>query len=245
MPEWNDRAINSFIGYHNHYAASGGRSAQAHVSADLKTLKIKGVAIDTVTPVISNLVKAWEFKSIESDQSYLRDCWRLRCCYDQTSKLDTARRYPAKPKISALWAYMETMSAALFPRNAQLRPMEHRIPHYAHYLMRGLPHSEKSSDIQELAKTGDYTEFQRAVYDLAAHKRFCTTSRGYYVLAPDLVKPGDILCILYGMRTPIILRPKHDKWLIVGECFACGLMFGEVDDLIASGEVDELDFNII
>lgn len=85
------------------------------------------MVIDTVTPVISNLVKVWEFKDIEHDHSFLRDCWRLRCCYDRGSKLDTAHRYPAKPKISALWAYMETMSAALFPDNAQLRPMEHRI----------------------------------------------------------------------------------------------------------------------
>lgn len=111
--------------------------------------------------------------------------------------------------------------------------------------MRGLPGSKKSRDVQKLAKAGDYTEFQRAVYLLGAHRCFCVTSRGYYVLAPDLVRPGDTLCILFGMRTPIILRPKGDQWLVVGECFACGLMFGEVEDLIASDEVDELEFNIM
>lgn len=246
MPEWNDGTGNSFVGYHNHYAASGARTAQASVSADSKTLKIRGVAIDTVTPVISNPVKKWEFKDIKQEHTFLRDCWRLRCCYDQSTKLDTTRKYPAKPKISALWAYMETMSAALFPENAQLRPMADRIPHYAQYLMRVLPEVEKSSDIQELAASGDYTEFQRAAFLLGAHKRFCVTSRGYYVLAPEYVKPDDRLCLLFGMRTPIILRPKGDEWLVVGECFACGLMFGEVEqDLIARDEVDELEFNII
>lgn len=203
------------------------------------------MAIDIVTPVISNPVKTWEFRHIEHDQSFLRDCWRLRCCYDRDFKLDTARRYPAKPQISALWAYMETISAALFPENAQRRPMKDRIPHYAQYLMRGLPDSEKSSDIQGLAETGDCTEFQRAAYVMGPHKRFCVTARGYYVLGPDLVMPGDTLCILFGMRTPIILRPKGSEWVVVGECFSCGLMFGEVEELIASGEVDELEFNIV
>lgn len=247
VPEWNDGAVNSFIGYHSHYGASGTKSAHVSVSADEKILTLTGCVVDTVAAISDPVhpVAVEQFKDIDQDQSFLRDCWGLLCCSGQSWTLDTARRYPADSSISALWAYMETMSGALFPENAKLRPLQDRIPHYARFLTRGLPSSEKSSDIPGLAQTGDHGLFQKGAAILGVHKRFCTTSRGYYLLAPDVVKTGDVLCILYGGQTPFLLRPKGDVWLLVGECFACGLMFGEVDDLRRRNEAIEQRFNIV
>jgi hypothetical protein len=38
------------------------------------------------------------------------------------------------------------------------------------------------------------------------NRTFITTNRGYYGLAPNIVKEGDACCIIFGTWSPFILR---------------------------------------
>jgi hypothetical protein len=62
------------------------------------------------------------------------------------------------------------------------------------------------------------------------YRRLMTTSQGRIGIAPKAAKQGDIICILFGSRTPLVIRPIPDFencFTLVGECYVEGVMDGE------------------
>lgn len=61
----------------------------------------------------------------------------------------------------------------------------------------------------------------------ATGRRICKDSRGSLVLAPRLVRPGDLVCVLLGSHNHVLLRPTSptgEQFRLVGTCFAhCAL----------------------
>lgn len=58
-------------------------------------------------------------------------------------------------------------------------------------------------------------------------RSFFTTLKGYIGLGPSSTERGDLICILYGCKKPLVLRPQGEHFVVVGECYVHGLMFGE------------------
>lgn len=60
-----------------------------------------------------------------------------------------------------------------------------------------------------------------------AGRCICKDSRGSLVLAPPLVRPGDLVCVLLGSDAHVLLRPTSpagEQFRLVGPCFAhCAL----------------------
>ncbi|KAI1868839.1 hypothetical protein JX265_006818 [Neoarthrinium moseri] len=60
---------------------------------------------------------------------------------------------------------------------------------------------------------------------------FFTTATGYVGVGPSEAQPGDVVCVLLGCYSPLLLRPCYDesarKWKVVGPCYVQGLMAGE------------------
>ncbi|KAF5591038.1 heterokaryon incompatibility 6 OR allele [Fusarium pseudoanthophilum] len=65
-------------------------------------------------------------------------------------------------------------------------------------------------------------------------RMFFITELGYVGIGPMSMNPGDHLCVLYGGRTPFIVRPVEgagdEDYLFLGETFVNGLMKGEALD---------------
>jgi len=54
------------------------------------------------------------------------------------------------------------------------------------------------------------------------------THDGYIGIAPPLVQENDLLCLIPGLRVPFMLRRwTEGGYLLVGECYVHGLMYGE------------------
>jgi len=72
-----------------------------------------------------------------------------------------------------------------------------------------------------------------------------TTEKGYVGNALELTRRGDIVCILFGCKMPVILRPKGRHFIFIGECYIHGLMFGEAIDGLRDGKffVEEFDLH--
>lgn len=51
----------------------------------------------------------------------------------------------------------------------------------------------------------------------------------YVGIGPPSSEPGDVLCILHGARTPVLLRKIKDEGhvVLVGSCYVRGIMGGE------------------
>ncbi|CZR62733.1 related to heterokaryon incompatibility protein het-6 [Phialocephala subalpina] len=58
-------------------------------------------------------------------------------------------------------------------------------------------------------------------------KRLVLSSSKIACLAPWDTEDGDLICILLGCSFPVILRPRDDHYLLVGEAYVDGIMYGE------------------
>ena len=72
--------------------------------------------------------------------------------------------------------------------------------------------------------------------------RITRTSRGNLASIHQHCQVGDIVVILYGWKTPFVLRPVSDGYRLIGECYVHGLMHGEA---IEKDLGVEMDFTIV
>lgn len=77
-----------------------------------------------------------------------------------------------------------------------------------------------------------------------ASRRMGTTDKGYIGMFPELARKGDILCVLFGSRMPVILRPKGRYYLFIGECYVQGIMFGETMNDLRKGTYSVQEFEL-
>ncbi|KAF2432411.1 hypothetical protein EJ08DRAFT_686883 [Tothia fuscella] len=75
-------------------------------------------------------------------------------------------------------------------------------------------------------------------------RRFMTTAKGHFGWAPDNIfgnehdqtRVGDLIAIIFGCATPIIIRPKGAHFQVLGEAYLHGFMDGEALENLASGD---------
>ncbi|KAK8121777.1 heterokaryon incompatibility protein-domain-containing protein [Apiospora sp. TS-2023a] len=91
----------------------------------------------------------------------------------------------------------------------------------------------------------DTDSWKKAYNNAAMNRRFALTAGGHYALCPHLVEEGDIVVVLMGQRTPFILRPRGDDYLLVGECYVHGIMQGQALSMLEKGEKTLRDFRIL
>ncbi|KAM0670139.1 hypothetical protein ACQRIU_000534 [Beauveria bassiana] len=68
-------------------------------------------------------------------------------------------------------------------------------------------------------------------------RRAFRTREGHVGMGPGETEPGDVVVVLYGMTTPLVLRPveareeddgeEEEEWTVVGEAYCDGVMDGE------------------
>ena len=106
-----------------------------------------------------------------------------------------------------------------------------------------------TKSLQYCVESSHAKEFLQKVQDMTWSRNFAMIAPEGIVrthtlcLCPGATKPGDLLCILYGLSVPVILRRQAAYYVLVGECFAYGLMDGEAVDPTLGA--DEETFEII
>ena len=66
--------------------------------------------------------------------------------------------------------------------------------------------------------------------------RCCHTERGYIGLGPLTTEVGDLVCVLEGHKSPVLLRRRDSHYIFVGDCDVVGIMNGEVLEAVKRGE---------
>jgi len=64
-------------------------------------------------------------------------------------------------------------------------------------------------------------------------RRFFVSENGKFGWVPLRTEVGDQVCVFRGMRIPVIMRPRGDRWEFIGACYVQGSMDGEIWDLDA------------
>jgi hypothetical protein len=111
-------------------------------------------------------------------------------------------------------------------------------------------HNYFSDRIPNNASEYDYTETYSCFDRTSKGRLLMTTANGYLGWAPDNIygnkedqtKKGDLICIIFGCSTPIVIRPHGKLFKVVGEAYIQGLMDGEAMNFLESGLYHIQDF---
>jgi hypothetical protein len=76
-------------------------------------------------------------------------------------------------------------------------------------------------------------------------RRMVTTEKGRVGMALELSRRGDLVCLLFGCRMPVVLRPEGEYFRFMGECYVHGLMFGEGMEAFERGEYQVEKFELV
>jgi hypothetical protein len=84
-------------------------------------------------------------------------------------------------------------------------------------------------------------ETQGSVITMATEqRRFIITEKGYLGLAPFQAEVGDLVYVLFGGKTPYILRKSsEDRFLMIGSSYIHGLMDGQAVEMMRLGSLQE------
>ena len=75
-------------------------------------------------------------------------------------------------------------------------------------------------------------------------RRFFIGSSGTMGMAPETSLKGDIICIPLGCPHPMVLRRANNHYLVVGEAYVDGYMYGKAMELLKQGELQLRDFEL-
>ncbi|KAI9640856.1 hypothetical protein NHQ30_010697 [Ciborinia camelliae] len=157
---------------------------------------------------------------------------------------------------AAFFAFMQTLSNGCVQAAGHTRRPYHQISGRT-WLAKAAKHiveimeasDDVSEDIQKAAKDekseSDDEKWSRWAASAAEDRVFARTKMGLYVLGPAALEAGDIICVLFGVKLPLCLRPMGKYYLLVGECYVHGLMKGETMDLLARDELGKKMFDIV
>jgi len=98
--------------------------------------------------------------------------------------------------------------------------------------------------LARVAPNGVAAEFALAAASAFDRRSAFSTTQGLTGMCPLLVMPSDIVVVLFGGRTPYILRKTADHYRLVSDCYVYGIMDGEAVRMWQDGNLDSRDFNL-
>jgi Heterokaryon incompatibility protein (HET) len=247
------------------YQACGMMGPNLRLGSESNLLVVAGLRVDTIRsigmepPLTIGSSAIHPSTYTESDARLIqwrREAWNL-------AQRDTSRPYPTGEALSeAFWRTLmgnRLLSSEGYTRpapaeyGAYFRAAEKVRPYRKHfYGASNLSNLELYRRIQVLKQGGfgsveDYmecnnqgTKYEAVVGPHSYCRSFCCTSNGYMGLVSPGCKVGDMVCIIFGAQTPLILRrAEEDKarpelddeesssCLLVGESYFHGMMDGE------------------
>ena len=66
---------------------------------------------------------------------------------------------------------------------------------------------------------------------------FFVTANGFYGISDASIQHGDEIYILLGCPVPLLIRRLGLDWVVVGDCYVFGMMYGEMTEKVESGEL--------
>jgi heterokaryon incompatibility protein (HET) len=225
--------------------AAGGLLVDLGVSSSDNVLALSGLRIDTITSICQTISKS----DLDTFGPQTLFAWKSACQRAQS-------RYITNDALAR--AFMVTL-AANWNLSMRERIADQPMCHFWAYMWRVYRRlyqerisDEIWSDIEneykgflDLPDVGDADLF-RLHLDAAHNRRiFFTKDLSYFGLGPCIMQENDILCVLFGGATPMILRPEGGQHRFIGECYVYDLMNGEAIDDWHNGKYTTEIFQLV
>ncbi|MCJ1432680.1 hypothetical protein MMC27_002037 [Xylographa pallens] len=105
---------------------------------------------------------------------------------------------------------------------------------------------ELAKRLESLRVDNDWRRFSISFANAGEFRKFFITKKMSMGIGPQAMQPGDIICILFGGRTPFVLRPRPDSENcgFIGECYIHGWMHGEAIEKWRQGKLQSEYFTL-
>ena len=245
VPNWQTFQSNILSEPTSAHRACGSTTPNLRVDSCSRILSIQGVRIDFVESCSKELAQKEFHIDGKTRALAIETLWREIC---GKKSFNLTERYPNGE--SSFFAYTQTLSCGCISISWREGLQYNEVPkavwlaHGAAYVAKAMEKTETavSPELHDLVRKGDAGKWSRAANGASSGRKFARTSKGYYVLGPKVMEHGDLICVLFGGKTPFCLRPWGQHYLLVGECYLHGFISGEaVDEL--QGYVAE-DFQV-
>ncbi|KAK0511293.1 hypothetical protein JMJ35_005866 [Cladonia borealis] len=227
VPDWSQRLvfICSPLVWPSAYNAAAGTSFKGRVSEDLDELFLDGVILNTVEvlgsirypgAVQSDSVKNIQ-RMIELNEEYLgmfRQSPHYRGCYWSAftralvaDKDHTGSRIGQRDLREVYFAYRKYFSYSLIFL-ATKRLSFHR-------------------GVDGTVEFPEYRDLDRAISYAGFGRTFCIFDDGRAGWVPNTAEVGDRIAIFLGATVPILLRPRGNGYIVLGEAYVHEMMDGQ------------------
>ncbi|KAG9235262.1 heterokaryon incompatibility protein-domain-containing protein [Amylocarpus encephaloides] len=262
VPDWSLKNTNHFflqtvLETNFNFTASGETRSEITFSTDGKVLVTKGVTIGSVqafgTPPEMNQAL---YLDMAADMFYKN--WQLMSTLSGAQQLDQEAfaRTLVCGKILEDRIGNETLStfcqkmlggfAELFMEMYPSRVLdsilrEHAMSIHANHRQDAQATNVPYDAAAESIVWRSWVQFSVAV---TWDRRFFLSTEGTMGVAPESSLEGDVICIPLGCPHPMILRRDDDHYIIIGEAFVDGYMYGEAMELLEKGKLELRDFEL-
>ena len=243
VPDWRIVPLHLFGSPVTPHRAAGETRPKISIDEEKRRLHIHGVRVDTIArPSWTFYGKAFQFRNEPTRRLPIEGLWHDICGY-QRFTLDE----PYLNGDFAFYAFCQTLTNACIGADrsrsyTSISKMEW-LANGAAYLVRAEGGSDVvAPEIRELAQDGDAFTWSHEATLVTRYRKFAVTRGGYFVMGPDGMEEGDAVVVLYGGRTPFVMREVEGGWVLLGECYVHGLMDGEA---LRENGVEEEVFTIL
>ncbi|KAE8446651.1 hypothetical protein EG329_011844 [Mollisiaceae sp. DMI_Dod_QoI] len=114
------------------------------------------------------------------------------------------------------------------------------------YSQDGIAQFPRSINMVDIEKDEVAVKFTRRSRISCTTSRYGVTPSNYLALLPSIVEVGDIICVLYGCKIPLLLRAVDGSnfYKVIGAVYVHGFMFGEAIAMQEKGLLQEREFNL-
>ena len=216
-----------------------------------KLLRVAGLCVDTVSQVIPNTFVWWDQVARADRAATARQTFEF-----EARSLELSKNV-YKDKDGVPEAYWRTLCTNVHEDQNDCWENCY-CSHDVHYTMfhRYLQNATSINSetisgadfsniaYQSIETNNEYYQYMDSVIRACDGRRFFSTNGGRIGLGEPDTRPGDLICIFYGARTPFILRRKENDstYMLIGETYVHGIMYGEAFQLREQGLAHDEDF---
>lgn len=196
-------------------AASSQLAAVYSLSSDRRVLSLSGTSTMTITrlQVVPDILTARHVKDVADAIRHLIPEGELSGQY--VTGVSMKEAYTRTILANALEEYSEPWVGY----EPNLEDAMHMLGH----LYR--PEEERDPEHKSLGPLTGFFGVSRA---MLGGRQLMHATGGYLGIAPPLAREGDVVCVLLGCHTPMVLRPHGgNEFRVVGECYTLGISEGE------------------
>jgi len=241
--------------------ASAGVPADYELLEDEKKLRARGICLGTVMERFGPIPRL-DMIDVELNRSKAPDTDTIRysglqtffhadgeeLSQDNTISATTTPKSPPTHSLSNLLRDSESQKYLCFTltagRNWQgllAYGSEQHMADFAAFLHE----SPETREFIPLLPSGNASRFVEAMRNVTAGRRlFSIEPEGEIGLGPDMVQPGDQICLLFGCPAPLCLRYQNGGFVLIGECYLHNYTQGQAIELWRKGKLQTDFFEI-